>query len=282
MNEMADDNPRPMLRVQSLQRSYGKRVVLRDVTFDAAAGSVIALLGSNGAGKTTALKCILGVLSFGGEIEIDGRSVKEHGKEARKRIGYVPQLPALAEGDTCQQALEFIADLKGASRDEITPALDMVNLAQERAAKIGELSGGMRQRLAVAAAVLGDPPVLLLDEPTASLDIDSKREFQQLILRLRDEGRTIIVSTHFFEHLEDLADRVLILHDGRVAFDGTVDELAAKSRSRRLVVNLNGHSPAETSEILERAGIDRSRIQRVAMGWEDIVLATQQPEENAQ
>ncbi len=282
MNAMPDDKPRPMLRVQSLQRSYGKRVVLRDVTFDAAAGSVIALLGSNGAGKTTALKCILGVISFGGEIEVDGCSVKKDGKEARKRIGYVPQLPALAEGDTCQQALEFIADLKGAPRAGITPALELVNLAQERDARIGQLSGGMRQRLAVAAAVLGGPPVLLLDEPTASLDIDSKREFQQLILRLRDEGKTIILSTHFFEHLEELADRVLILHDGRVAFDGTTDDLAATSRSKRLVVNLNGHSPSETAAVLERAGIDRSRIQPVAMGWEDIVLATQQTEEDAQ
>jgi len=269
----------PILRVAGLCKRYGRAHVLQDVTFDVPAGSVVALLGANGAGKTTTLKCILGVIPFEGAVDVAGISVRAHGKDARRRIGYVPQSPALSEGDTCDQALTFFAEIKGVAKARVSELLELVNLAPQRATKIGHLSGGMRQRLALAAALLADPPLLLLDEPAASLDIESRRDLQQLVGRLRDEGKTVILSTHFLDHLDEVANRALILHEGRIAFDGSLDELARRARSNRYVVNLNGNAPAALFEALSSAGIGPERVQKAELGWEEILLASTQERE---
>jgi ABC-type multidrug transport system ATPase subunit len=271
--------PAPILRVAALSKRYGRAQVLQDVSFDVAAGSVVALLGANGAGKTTTLKCVLGVVSFEGAIEVAGISVRANGKEARRRIGYVPQTPALSEGDTCDQALGFFAEIKGVAKSRVPELLDLVNLGPQRGEKVGHLSGGMRQRLALAAALLADPPLLLLDEPTASLDAESRRDLQQLIVRLRDEGKTVIISTHFFDHLDEVAGRALILHQGRLAFDGTLDDLADRARSKQYVVSLNGSAPAAFLEALRTAGIGPDRVRRAELSWEEILLTSTQQQE---
>jgi ABC-type multidrug transport system ATPase subunit len=263
-----------MLHITDLDKRYGSVRVLQDVSFDIEPGSVVALLGANGAGKTTTLKCILGVMPFGGSIEVDGIAVRRHGKEARRRIGYVPQTPALNDNDTCYEALQFMAELKGADKSRVAAMLDLVNLNDQRDVTVAHVSGGMRQRLALAAALLADPPLLLLDEPTASLDVESRLEFHQMVGRLRDEGKTVILSTHFFDHLEELASRVLILDAGRLVFDGTLDELSQRVRGRRYVVNLNGNAPARFFEALSAAGIPSERVQPAEMRWEEIMLAS--------
>jgi ABC-type multidrug transport system ATPase subunit len=263
-----------ILRVAGLRKRYGRAQILQDVTFDVSAGSVVALLGANGAGKTTTLKCILGVIPFDGAVEVAGIPVQRRGKDARRRIGYVPQSPALSEGDTCDQALTFFAEIKGAPKSRVPELLELVNLAPQHATKIGHLSGGMRQRLALAAALLADPPLLLLDEPAASLDIESRRDLQQLVARLRDEGKTVILSTHFLDHLDEVADRALILHEGRLTFDGSLDELARRVRSNRYVVNLNGNAPATFLQALSSAGIGPERVHKAELGWEEILLAS--------
>ena len=250
--------PSPMLKVEGLVKAYGPLRAVDGASFSVDAGSVVALLGPNGAGKTTTFKCILGVTSFEGTIEVDGLSVTERGKEVRRRLGYLPQTPALSDGDTCRQALEFLAELKGADKGRVARLLELANLWEQRDTKVSRLSGGMRQRLALAAALLADPPVLLLDEPTASLDLESRREFHDLIARLRDEGKTVILSTHFLDRLGDLADRVIVLNQGRVVFDGTMRELAERAPTNRFVVNLNGTAPAAFSEALRAIGIGPS------------------------
>ncbi len=272
----------PMLHITDLSKRYGSAQVLRGVRFDIEPGSVVALLGANGAGKTTTLKCILGVMPFEGAIEVDGIAVRKRGKDARRRIGYVPQSPALNDADTCSEALEFLAELKGADKSRVDAMLELVNLKEQRDVAAGHLSGGMRQRLTLAAALLADPPLLLLDEPTASLDVESRAEFYQLIGRLRDEGKTVILSTHFFDRLEELASRVLILDAGRLAFDGTLDELAQRAHGRRYVVNLNGNAPARFFEALRSAGIGADRVQPAEMRWEEIMLTPAAEAEAAQ
>ena len=124
---------------------------------------------------------------------------------------------------------------------------------------MGHLSGGMRQRLAVGAALLADPPLLLLDEPTASLDVESRREFRALVARLRSEGKAIVLSTHLFDQLDQLADRVLVLDQGRLIFDGTLADLTSRAHGRRFVVSLNGNS-AQVAEALRAAGLDPSEL----------------------
>jgi ABC-type multidrug transport system ATPase subunit len=270
-----------MLHVEHLGKAYGRTRVLRNVAFDVQPGTVVALLGANGAGKTTTLKCILGVMPFDGTIEVDGIPVRSRGKAARGRIGYVPQLPALSETDTCKQALTFMAELKGAHKDRVPAVLDIVNLSEQRDVTAGHLSGGMRQRLALAAALLADPPLLLLDEPTASLDLESRREFDQLIARLRDDGRTIILSTHLVDRLHGLADRVLILNQGDLTFDGTLDELAERTHSREYIVHLNGNTP-DFMDALRTAGFSSDVVRPADLPWEELLLAPKrdaEPEE---
>jgi len=264
----------PILSVAGLGKRYGHAHVLEDVTFTASPGSVVALLGANGAGKTTTLKCILGVIPFEGAVHVAGIRVPGHGKEARRCIGYVPQSPALSEGDTCEQALAFLAEIKGVAKRRVPEVLELVNLAPQHAAKVAHLSGGMRQRLALGAALLADPPLLLLDEPAASLDVESRHDLQQLILRLRDEGKTVILSTHFFDHLDEVADRALILHQGRLAFDGSLDDLALRAGGDRYIVNLNGNAPATFLDALRSAGIGPERVQKADLRWEEILLAS--------
>ena len=262
-----------MIHVEHAVKRYGSRVVLRDVSFDAARGSIVALLGGNGAGKTTVLKCILGVIPFEGSLDVGGIPVRTRGKDARRQIGYVPQLPSLGEADTCAQALRFAADLKGVDHRRIEEVLALVHLAAEKETKIGELSGGMRQRLAMAAALLADPPVLLLDEPTASLDVESRHEFQRLILRLRDEGKTVVLSTHYVDQIDQIADHIVVLHGGQVVFDGTPDQVAALVRRKEYIVHLNGDAPSDLMTALGAAGISPERVRRAALNWDDLLLA---------
>ncbi len=263
-----------MLKVEGLVKAYGPLRAVDGASFSVGAGSVVALLGPNGAGKTTTFKCILGVTRFEGTIEVDGLSVTERGKEVRRRLGYLPQTPALSDGDTCRQALEFLTELKGADKSRIAPLLEMANLWEQRDTKVSRLSGGMRQRLALAAALLADPPVLLLDEPTASLDMESRREFHDLIARLRDEGKTVILSTHFLDRLGDLTDRAIVLNQGRLVFDGTMRELTERVPANRFVVNLNGTTPAAFNQALKAIGIRPERVTPADSNWEELLLAS--------
>ena len=142
-----------MLRVQGLTKRFGAVRALDDVSFAVEPGTVVALLGPNGAGKTTALQCMLGITDFRGTVEVGGISVRHRGKEARRRIGYLPQTPALADSDTCAQALSFFASLKGVDKTAIPTLLELVDLKEHARTRLAHLSGGMRQRLALAAWV---------------------------------------------------------------------------------------------------------------------------------
>lgn len=260
-----------ILRVQDLVKGYESVRALDGVSMELERGSVVALLGANGAGKTTMFKCILGVTAFQGNVEVDGLPVPRRGREARRRIGYLPQAPTLWDADTCAGALGFLADLRGAGHDRIDALLQRVDLRQQRGQRVGHLSGGMRQRLALAAALLADPPLLLLDEPTANLDAESRAAFQTLVAELRTEGKTVVISTHFVDGLVELADRVVVLRQGRVALNAPTGELAG--RRRRYVVDLNGTLETDFLRALEGVGIGPDRVAPAAGRWEEIVAA---------
>jgi ABC-type multidrug transport system ATPase subunit len=262
------------LSVKDVRKSYGAVKALDGVTFDIRAGSVVALLGPNGAGKTTMLQSILGVMDFEGTIEIDGLSVKRDGKAVRRKIGYVPQTSAFNEADTCTEVLSFLADLKGADRGRIPSLLELVNLPDQAKMRVGHLSGGMRQRLTLAAALLADPQLLLLDEPTASLDIDGRSDFFDLVQRLSDEGKTILLSTHLLDRLGELADRVIVLNRGRVAFDETLQEMTSRVHGKRFVVHLNGTGEEKFQEALRVVGIKPDNVWPAELSWDDLLPAS--------
>jgi nitrous oxidase accessory protein len=212
-----------MIKVNGLQKKYGKHIVLDNFTFEIKQGESVALWGTNGAGKTTTLKCMLGVTSFEGEIRINNLDVSQQGKKVRSLVGYVPQ-EAVFYDMTVLQTIKFYARLKRAG-GETDSLLERVGLLQHTSKPVRALSGGMKQRLALAISLLGDPPILILDEPTANLDAGARHDYLQLIQTLNDEGKTIVFSTHRFDEVVVLASRVLVLRDNELSVDCAPNDL---------------------------------------------------------
>jgi len=207
---------RMSVRVDRVTKRYGKVKALAGVSFEVRPGEAVALWGANGAGKTTLLKAMIGLIEFQGEIHIDGHDVRRAGKRARRSIGYVPQETVFYDWSV-QATMEFYARLKKVDAGRIAPLLDRLGLVEHAAKQVSALSGGLKQRLALAIALLADPPVLLLDEPTANLDAQARGDYLRLLSTLRQEGRTVIFASHRLEEIDALADRVLVMEAGLIA-----------------------------------------------------------------
>jgi ABC-type multidrug transport system ATPase subunit len=231
---------RVMIETRGLTKSYSTARALDGVCFTAREGEVVALLGSNGAGKTTLLKCLLGLIHFEGAARVGGVDVSMFGKQVRRMIGYLPQTPGFPSHLTAGEALAYFAALRGLRDEDIDTRLDTLGLIPHAAKRVSALSGGLRQRLGLAVALLGDPSVLLLDEPVANLDPEGRALFTDLIADLKARGRTVLLSTHAFDMLEQVADRALVLSGGSVTYDGSLDGLTRRGeRPARLVATLS-------------------------------------------
>lgn len=216
-----------MIIATHLTKHYGKNAALDDVSFAIQAGEAVALWGANGAGKTTTLRCLLGVQGFAGELTVNGMDVRKNSKAARAAIGYVPQEAAFYDM-TVLETLHFYARLKKADVSRVVAVLDQVQLTAHSAKRVNMLSGGMKQRLALAVALLADPPVLVLDEPTANLDVQAQRDFIHTIQGLNQAGKTIVFSSHRLDEVIALGSRVLVLADGKLTLECQPHELAEK------------------------------------------------------
>ena len=217
-----------VLAVRSVTKRYGRATVLDGVSFAAGPGEALALWGANGAGKTTLIKALLGLVEVDGQIEVGGQDVRRAGKAARHAVGYVPQDVVFYE-QSVQATLEFFARLKSAPPERVPALLERLGLVAHARKSVSALSGGLRQRLALAVALLADPPVLLLDEPTANLDAQAQRDYLALLAGLRQhEGKTIVFASHRLEEVELLANRVLVLEHGRLVDTLTPAELLAR------------------------------------------------------
>jgi len=206
----------PQINVTRVSKAYKKLLVLQDVSFDAYPGEALALWGANGAGKTTLLKAILGLIDVKGQILVDGCDVRRQGKLARSYIGYVPQEFVFYDM-RANETMEFYARLKRIGEARIPLLLEQLGLAGHAEKAVSALSGGLRQRLALAVALLADPPILVLDEPMANLDTRLRREYLGLLLGLRKQGKTILFASHRFEEVSYLANRALVLEIGQPA-----------------------------------------------------------------
>jgi ABC-type multidrug transport system ATPase subunit len=197
----------PMLQVTQLTKKYGSFAALSAVSFDVQPGEAVALWGANGAGKSTLIKALLGLIAFDGVVRVDAVDVKRDGKRARARIGYVPQ------------EMVFYAQLKGLhiTQSRMAHLQSRLGLTDHAHKPVATLSGGLKQRLALAVALLADPPILLLDEPTANLDAQAQRDYLTLLISLRKkDGKTILFASHRLEEVEALASRVFVLEQGRL------------------------------------------------------------------
>jgi len=192
------------------------RAILAGVTFDVRRGESVALVGANGSGKTSVLRALLGLVPFTGRATIDGHDVTRDPVGARARLGYVPQKAAFGDAHAAE-VLRFTARLRRLDPACGTELLALVGLAAHAHERVRTFSGGMQQRLALAVALLGEPPVLLLDEPSASLDDAGQRLFRDVVARLRQRGHTLLLASHRAEEVAALTDRVLHLDRGRLA-----------------------------------------------------------------
>lgn len=218
----------PAIRVRGLEKSYGKLEVLRGVDFDVARGSIFALLGSNGAGKTTIVRILATLLKAdAGTAGVHGFDVAAQPANVRESLSLTGQFAAVDEILSGRENLVLVARLRhlkdpGAVADDL---LGRFSLTEAGSRKVSTYSGGMRRRLDIAMSLVGDPPVIFLDEPTTGLDPEARIEVWQAVKELAGSGTTVLLTTQYLDEAEQLADRIAILHQGRIIANGTLAEL---------------------------------------------------------
>ena len=227
------------------------RYALKDFTTELTEG-VYGLLGANGAGKTTLINIFVGILgSDGGTVLIDGQDAKTLGKDFLSKIGYMPQYPVFYRDFTVMDFLLYMCALKGIpakqGKERALELLEIVNLSDAKGKKIGALSGGMRQRVGIVQAMLGDPEILILDEPTAGLDPTERIRFRNLISKFA-QGRTILLATHIVSDVECIAKEIIILKEGSLITQGTTDALEQNIYGKVWEVTVNAEDAARLGD----------------------------------
>ncbi|RMF57987.1 MAG: ABC transporter ATP-binding protein [Calditrichaeota bacterium] len=226
---MASATSQPMIEAKGLSKYYGQFVAIQDISFSIPRGQIVAFLGPNGAGKTTTMRILSGFLAPSeGSASIAGYDVFANRLEASKHLGYLPENGPLYEDMTPMELLRFFGEARGMEEQYFNHRLDVVisecALHDVLEKPISKLSRGYRQRVGLAQALLHDPDVLIMDEPTAGLDPNQIRDFRTNIKQLGQE-KTVLLSTHILQEVNAVADRVLFIHNGRLVFDGTPEEL---------------------------------------------------------
>jgi ABC-2 type transport system ATP-binding protein len=228
MQTAADQVQRPAIHVQGLEKSYKKLEVLRGVDFDVARGSIFALLGSNGAGKTTVVKILSTLLKAdGGTATVNDLDVATRAADVRESISLTGQFAAVDEILSGRENLVLVARLRHLKdpRRVANNLLERFSLADASTRKVSTYSGGMRRRLDIAMSLIGNPQVIFLDEPTAGLDPQARIEVWRAVKELAERGTTVLLTTQYLDEAEQLADRIAILHGGRIIVNGTLSEL---------------------------------------------------------
>jgi ABC-2 type transport system ATP-binding protein len=235
--------PEPAISINSLSKTYaGGKQALNDVSFEVPRGQIFGLLGPNGAGKSTLINILAGlVVKTSGTVTIWGFDIDEHPRNAKRSIGVVPQEIIFDPFFTPRETLEIQAGLYGIppsdrKSDELLSAMHLTDKAN---AYSRTLSGGMKRRLLVAKAMVHSPPILVLDEPTAGVDVELRRQLWNYVRKLHAEGVTIVLTTHYLEEAEELCDRIAIIHHGRVIANEPTRELVSKAQEKAVVVTFD-------------------------------------------
>ena len=225
--------PEPLLRVSHLTKKYGEAVVVDDLSFAIAPGECLGVIGPNGAGKTTTIRICLGLTGAdGGTVDAFGMPMPERVREAKKRIGVVTQFDSLDPDFSCVENLRVYGSYFGLPRatiaERVPRLLDFAALQSKASARPGELSGGMKRRLSLGRALINDPDLLLLDEPTTGLDPQARHLMWERLQNLLQQGKAILLTTHFMDEAERLCDRLLVLDHGRKIAEGRPRDLIAE------------------------------------------------------
>ena len=273
-----------MIEVQGLTKFYEERPAIQDVTFSVPRGQVLGFLGPNGAGKSTTMRILAGFLGMSaGKASIDGYDVFSHSLDVRRRIGYLPETTPLYNEMRVAGFLDLMCRLRGVTpsrrRPQVDHAMTVCGLEERRSEIIGRLSKGLRQRVGLAQAIVHDPKVLILDEPTAGLDPAQTRETRNLIKEVGRE-HTVILSSHILPEVAATCERVLIINQGRLVADDTprrLTERFGREHGQEIEMLLRGEAGAEEIEARLRAveGVDEVAVSSEGEGlWRAIVSGT--------
>jgi ABC-2 type transport system ATP-binding protein len=278
-----------MISAEHVTKFYGARAAANDLTFSIRQGEVVGLLGRNGAGKTTTLRILSGLtVPTAGRVRIDGLEMSEEPEAVRARIGFLPENPPLYPEMTIEGFLRFVAHIKGVRSgldERLRQALAATDLSEARDERIGTLSNGFQRRVGIAQAIVHAPALVLLDEPTSSLDPVQVVHMRQLIRALAGK-HTVLVSSHLLSEIEKICDRILVLDEGRIIAEGTEAELAKKlSGAVSLEVEVRGSAAAlgralgsvkavRSHEVeSEQDGVTRARVELESDAREEVARA---------
>ena len=236
-----------MLKIEHLTKAYGEKKAVDDLNLHIAPGEIYGFIGHNGAGKTTTLKSVAGILQFDvGEITIGGISIKENPLECKRRFAYIPDNPDLYDYMTGIKYLNFIADIFGVGANDrqarIRKYADALELTADLAQPIATYSHGMKQKLAIIAAWLHEPKLILMDEPFVGLDPKASHLLKEMMRQVCDEGGAIFFSTHVLEVAEKLCDKVAIIKSGRLIRSGTMEEVKGDESLEDVFLEMEGES----------------------------------------
>lgn len=243
----------PAVLIEKLKKSYGPVEAVKDVSLEIQPGEIFGLLGPNGAGKTTTIRCLCTLANLdGGRIEVNGISVIEHPRVVRQYLGYIAQEVSLDKVLTGRELLQLQADIyhlpKKVGRDRIQQMIDLLELTAYADQKTGTYSGGLRKRLDLALGLLHQPDLLVLDEPTVGLDIETRSAVWQFLRQLRAAGTTVLITSHYLEEVDALADRVAIIDSGVVIAGGTPNELKDRIGGDRITLRIHEFTPEAEAE----------------------------------
>jgi ABC-2 type transport system ATP-binding protein len=252
-----------MLKVSNLHKCYGKREVVRGVSFHVRKGESFGLLGPNGAGKSTTISMISGLISSDhGDVEVGGVSVNKNPMEVKKKIGVVPQDIALYPTLTARENLKFWGRMYGLRGSEVNKrtdeVLEIVGLTDRANEKIEGYSGGMKRRINIGAALLHKPELLIMDEPTVGIDPQSRNHILETVKQLNKAGMTVIYTSHYMEEVEYLCDRIAIIDHGQVIAIGTKNELCNRLAGRSSIhLSVNGSSDELVMKLSNLSGVHK-------------------------
>lgn len=219
-----------VLEIRNLNKYYGSKQVLKDINLDVSKGEIIGYIGPNGAGKSTTVKIILGLVEeYSGSIKIFGKDIKENSTDYKMKIGYVPETAEIYDNLTAREYLTFIGELYGIPyKDADAKAeklMDLFGIKSVYDARINSFSKGMKQKVIIISSLLNDPDILFLDEPLSGIDANSVMVFKEVMAELINQGKTIFYSSHIMEVVEKLSNRIILLKDGEIVADGTMEQL---------------------------------------------------------